>query len=62
MQSVTFSNVFKNYSSNSYNTNYNYSYTFAWYNRNMVHHEDPKTLVNNDTTYNYVYSDGTIPS
>ena len=61
-QSVTFSNVFKNYSSNSYNTNSNYRYTFAWYNKNAVTHETTKTLVNNTTTYNYVYSDGTIPS
>lgn len=61
-QSVTFSNVFKNYSSGSYATNYNYSYTFAGYNKNAVTHETTKTLVNNDTTYNYVYSDGTIPS
>ena len=61
-QSVTFSNVFKNYSSGSYATNSNYSYTFAWYNKNTVTHETTKTLVNNTTTYNYVYSDGTIPS
>lgn len=61
-QSVTFSNVFKNYSSGSYATNSNYSYTFAWYNKNSVTHETTKTLVNNTTTYNYIYSDGTIPS
>ena len=61
-QSVTFSDVFKNYSSGSYATNSNYSYTFAWYNKNAVTHETTKTLVNNTTTYNYVYSDGTIPS
>ena len=61
-QSVTFSNVFKNYSSGSYATNSNYSYTFAWYNKNAVTHEATKSLVNNTTTYNYVYSDGTIPS
>lgn len=61
-QSVTFSNVFKNYSSNSYATNANYSYTFAWYNKNAVAHESTKTLVNNTTTFNYIYSDGTIPS
>lgn len=61
-QSVTFSNVFKNYSSNSYATNANYSYTFAWYNKNAVTHESTKTLVNNTTTFNYIYSDGTIPS
>ena len=61
-QSVTFSDVFKNYSSGSYATNANYSYTFAWYNKNAVTHETTKTLVNNTTTYNYVYSDGTIPS
>ena len=61
-QQVTFSNVFKNYSSNSYATNSNYSYTFAWYNKSAVTHESTKTLVNNTTTYNYVYSDGTIPS
>lgn len=61
-QSVKFSNVFKNYSSGSYATNSNYSYTFAWYNKNAVTHEPTKSLVNNTTTYNYVYSDGTIPS
>lgn len=62
MQYVTFSNVFKNYSSGSYASNPNYSYTFAWYNKDAVKHETTKTLVNNTTTYNYVYSDGTIPS
>ena len=31
-------------------------------NKNAVTHETTKTLVNNTTTYNYVYSDGTIPS
>lgn len=61
-QSVTFSDVFKKISDTTYATNMNYSYTFAWYSKNAVTHETSKTLPNNTTTYNYVYSDGTIPS
>lgn len=60
-QRVTFSNVFKKISDTTYATDMNYSYTFAWYREDTVTHETSKTLPNNSTTYNYVYTDNTIP-
>lgn len=61
-QKVTFSNVFKKISDTTYATDMNYSYTFAWYNKDTVTHETSKTLPNNSTTYNYVYTGNTIPT
>ena len=61
-QIVTFSNVFKKISDTTYATDMNYSYTFAWYNKDTVTHETSKSLPNNTTTYNYVYTGNTIPT
>ena len=59
-QIVTFSNVFKKISDTTYATDMNYSYTFAWYNKDTVTYETSKTLPNNSTTYNYIYTDNII--